>query len=52
MAMLSEFNKFKQQMRGKDPKAMVEQLLQSGEMSQGQFNQLKQQAQMLQTFLK
>ena len=52
MQMLQQFTQFKQQMRGRDPKAMVEQLLASGKMTQQQFDQLKQQAQMLQGFLK
>lgn len=52
LAMLGEFNKFRQQMQGEDPKAMVEQLLQSGQMSPEQFEQLKQQAQLMQSFLK
>lgn len=52
MQMLQQFAQFKQQMQGRDPKAMVEQLLASGKMTQQQFDQLKQQAQMLQGFLK
>ena len=50
--MLQQFAQFKQQMQGRDPKALVEQLLASGKMTQQQFDQLKQQAQMLQGFLK
>ena len=50
--MLQQFAQFKQQMQGRDPRAMVEQLLASGKMTQQQFDQLKQQAQMLQGFLK
>lgn len=41
MAMMQQF---KQQMQGKDPQKMVEQMLASGQMSQQQFEQLKQQA--------
>ena len=52
MQMLQQFAQFKQQMQGRDPRAMVEQLLANGQMTQQQFNQLKQQAQMLQNFLK
>lgn len=52
MQMLQKFNQFRQQMMGKDPKAMVEQLLQSGKMTPQQFDQLKQQASMFQNFLK
>lgn len=52
MQMLQQFAQFKQQMHGRDPRAMVEQLLSSGKMTQQQFDQLKQQAQMLQNFLR
>ena len=50
--MMQQFAQFKQQMQGRDPRAMVEQLLASGQMTQQQFDQLKKQAQMLQGFLK
>ena len=52
MQMMQQFAQFKQQMQGRDPRAMVEQLLTSGQMTPQQFEQLKQQAQMLQNFLK
>lgn len=52
MQMLQQFSQFKQQMRGKDPQQMVNQLLQSGKMTPQQFEQLKQQATMLQSILK
>ncbi len=52
LAMISQFNDFKKQMVGKDPKAMVEELLKSGKMSQQQFEQLKEQAQSLSSILK
>ena len=52
MQMLQQFAQFKQQMQGRDPKAMVEQLLASGQMTHQQFDQLKKQAQMFQGFLK
>jgi hypothetical protein len=52
MAMIRQFNEFKQQMRGRDPQQMVNQLLQSGKMTPQQFEQLKQQANALQMFLK
>ncbi len=52
MQMMQQFTQFKQQMQGRDPKAMVEQLLASGKMTPQQFEQLKQQAQALQHFLK
>ena len=47
MQMMQQFAQFKNQMRGKDPQAMVMELLGSGKMTQQQFDQLKQQAQML-----
>lgn len=40
MDMLRQFNQFKQSMMGKDPKAVVQSLIQSGQMSKEQFNQL------------
>ena len=52
MNMIQQFVEFKRQMAGKDPQAMVQQLLQSGRMSQQQFDQLKQQAMSLQQILR
>ena len=52
MQMIQQFAQFKQQMQGRDPRAMVEQLLTSGQMTQQQFQQLQQQAKMLQSILK
>ena len=52
MQMLQQFAQFKQLMRGRDPQQMINQLLQSGKMSPQQFEQLKQQATMLQSILK
>lgn len=52
LQLLAQFAEFKRQMVGKNPQAMVEQLLQSGKMSHQQFEQLKQQATMMQTILK
>lgn len=43
---------FKQQMAGKDPKAMVEDLLRTGKMTRQQFDQLSQQAKQLAQLLK
>ena len=51
MQMISQFNQFKQQMQGKDPEAMVNELLRSGKMSQQQFEQLKSQAQSFMSLL-
>lgn len=50
--MLKQFNEFKRSMQGKDPQKIVMDLLNSGRMSQQQFESLKQQAQQLQNFLK
>lgn len=52
MQMFSEFRKFAQGMTPQDAKAEVERLLQSGQMSQQQFEQLKQQAESFAKFLK
>lgn len=41
--MIGQFNQFKNNFSG-DPKAQVQQLLNSGQMSQQQFNQLSQMA--------
>lgn len=49
---LSEFNKFKKQLAGQNPQAIVQELLNSGKMSPQQFEQLKQQARALQGLLK
>ena len=45
LSMLQQFNQFRQSMAGKDPEAMVNELLRSGKMSPAQYEQLKQQAQ-------
>jgi hypothetical protein len=52
LQMIQQFAEFKNQMQGKNPQAMVQELLKSGKMSPQQFEQLKQQAQSLQMFLK
>lgn len=48
---MQEFNRFQQSFRG-DPKQTVQQLLNSGRMTQAQFNQLSQQANQLMRYLK
>lgn len=48
--MISQFNQFKQNFRG-DPKAQVQQLLDSGQMSQMQFNKLSQMATQMQNIM-
>lgn len=52
MQMLQQFAEFKRQMQGKNPEAIVKDLLASGKMTQEQFDSLKQQAMTLQNFLK
>lgn len=50
--MLLEFAKFKKQMRGKDAKAMVDELRASGKMTEQQYQQLISTAQTLKDVLK
>lgn len=50
--MIQQFNQFKKTMQGKNPQQIVMGLLNSGAMSQEQFEKLKKQAQTLQGFLK
>lgn len=50
--MVQAFADFKKTMAGKNPEAMVQQLLASGQMSQQTFQQLKGMAQGLQSILK
>lgn len=50
--MIQQFNQFRQQMSGKDPQAMVMDLLNSGKMTPQQFEQLKAQATEMQKFLR
>lgn len=52
MNMIRQFTEFKRQFAGRDPQAMVQQLLQSGQMSQQQYDQLKQQAMELRQILR
>lgn len=48
---INQFNQFKSTFQG-DPQQQVQGLLNSGKMSQEQFNQLSNMAQMLQPFLR
>ena len=52
MQMMQNFAKFKRMMQGRNPQQMVQSLLQSGQMTQAQFEQLKQQASELQKILR
>ena len=44
MQMMQQFAQFRRMMQGRNPQQMVQNLLQSGQMTQAQFEQLKQQA--------
>ena len=50
--LLHRFAEFKRQMAGKDPEAIVKQMLADGRMSQAQFENLKSQATNLMTILR
>lgn len=50
--MMQEFQKFRRSITPEGAKQRVQELLQSGKMSQQQFEQLRQQAQMFSQFLK
>ena len=52
LAMMQEFQKFRRSITPEGAKQRVQELLQSGKMSQQQFEQLQQQAQMFSQFLK
>ena len=45
--MMQQFQQFMSQMQGKDPKAMLDDLVSSGRVSQEQLNAAQQQAQQL-----
>lgn len=49
---LQRFAEFKRSMQGKDPEAIVKQMLADGRMTQQQFEQLKRQAESLMTILR
>ena len=52
MQMMQNFAQFKRMMQGRNPQQMVQNLLHSGQMTQAQFEQLKQQASELQKILR
>ena len=52
MQMMQQFAKFKRLMQGRNPQAMVQQLLDSGQMSQAQFAQLKSMASSMRDILR
>ena len=45
--MMQQFQSFMQQMRGKDPNAMIQEMVSSGSISQDQLNQVQKQAQQM-----
>ena len=49
--MMSDFQRFMQQMQGKDPNQEIARLLQSGQITQQQLNQAQQMAQQMQGLL-
>lgn len=46
--MMQQFQQFMNQMRGKDPDAMIQDLVSSGQVSQQQLDQAQRQAQQMQ----
>ena len=46
--MIQQFQQFMNQMRGKDPNAMIQELVSSGRVSQAQLDQAQQRAQQMQ----
>ena len=52
MQMMHQFAQFRRMMQGRNPQQMVQNLLSSGQMTQEQFEQLKQQANELQKILR
>lgn len=47
-----QFHQFMNQMRGKDPNAIIQQMVSSGRISQDQLNQAQQRAQQMMNLLK
>lgn len=50
--MMQQFQRFMQEMKGKNPQEEINKLLQSGKVSQQQLNQVQQQAQQMQGMFK
>lgn len=46
--MMQQFQSFMQQMKGKDPNVMIQELVSSGQVSQQQLDQAQKQAQQMQ----
>lgn len=45
---MAQFQKFMQEMKGKDPNAIINELVSSGKLTQAQLNQVQAQAQQMQ----
>ena len=45
--MMQKFRQFMGQMQGKDPNALIQEMMQSGKITQEQYNQARQQAQQI-----
>ena len=45
--MMQQFQQFMNQMKGKDPKAMIQEMVSSGRITQDQLNQVQKQAQQM-----
>lgn len=45
---MQQFQQFMNQMKGKDPNAVIQDMMQSGKITQDQYNQARQQAQQMQ----
>ena len=45
--MMQQFQQFMSQMQGKDPNALIQEMMQSGKITQDQYNQARQQAQQI-----
>ena len=50
--MLTQFSRFMQEMKGKDPNAMIQEMVSSGRVSQQQLDQAQQQARQLEGFFR
>lgn len=46
--MLRQFQSFMQQMQGRDPDAMIQGMMQSGKLTQDQYNRAREQARQMQ----
>lgn len=51
-SMIESFSRFRQQMAGKDPQKLIDELIASGRMSREQYERLMQQAKQLSQMMK